>query len=125
MRFAQTGLYSYTPNINFTGHDELLLQNYDDNGNMKSLLLNFEVLNIPLTRKYAVDDYVNTRPNTTVSFDLLANDKSPQGIQIVDANIYGGRIASRTNGAIVFVINPEFKGIATVPYIISTPKQSE
>ena len=57
LRLVQGVQYSYTPKKSFTGHDELLVQTYDNNGNMKSLLLNFEVLNIPPTRKYVADDY--------------------------------------------------------------------
>ena len=121
LRFVQGVQYSYTPKFGFTGHDELLVQTYDDNGNMKSMLLNFEVLNIPAARKYAADDYYNTLTNKDISFNVLANDKTAYitGLQIDYANIYGGSIVSGTYGAGVFRPQNGFKGIATIPYRIA------
>lgn len=134
VKYLQQGLYSYTPYISpakksFVGHDQVLLQTYNNNGEPRSLLLNFEVLNIPVARKYAVDDYVYTKANTsttnnTINFDLLGNDKTPQGIQIDNTNVYGGQIVSVNNGAGAITFRPQagFKGIATIPYTITTPE---
>ncbi len=121
LRLVQGVQYSYTPKKSFTGHDELLVQTYDNNGNMKSLLLNFEVLNIPAARKYVADDYYNTRTNKDIAFNVLANDKTASitGLQIDYANIYGGSIVSETYGAGVFRPQNGFKGIATIPYSIA------
>ncbi len=121
LRLVQGVQYSYTPRRYFTGHDQLTVHTYDDNGNIKTLLLNFEVLNIPPVRKYASDDYYNTRPNKNVSFDLLANDKTAYitGLQIDSSHIYGGSIVYQTYGAGIFRPQTGFKGVATIPYSIA------
>ena len=116
------GSFTYTPNEDFTGVEQITYTN-SDGVEETTATLAIEVVNQP---PVANDDSYSMRPNTTLDVDaeagLLVNDSDPDGDPIraiLIGNAQNGTLNVNTAGAITYTPEEDFVGVEQVQYTIS------
>jgi hypothetical protein len=106
--------FRYTPAANFTGQDQIVFTNAALN---QTHTVTVEVINKATANQFAVDDVFYTAKNTTVTFDVIKNDR------IIGATVPNhsqptnyGTLVSVGNGKFSFTPNAGFEGIAKFTY---------
>jgi Secretion system C-terminal sorting domain/Bacterial Ig domain len=106
--------FRYTPDANFTGQDQIVFTNAALN---LTHTVNVTVINKTTANQFAVDDIFYTAKNTTVTFDVVKNDRviGPSVPSFSYPTNYG-TLLSIGNGKFSFTPNQGFEGIAKFTY---------
>ena len=113
------GSFTYTPNEDFTGVEQITYTN-SDGVEETTATLTIEVVNKP---PVANDDTYTMRPNTTLSVDaesgLLANDTDPDGDPmrvVATSSAENGTLSVFTDGSFTYTPNEDFTGVEQISY---------
>ncbi len=111
----QNNGFRYTPNATFVGQDQITFVNAALG---LTHTVNVMVLNKVTENKYAVNDLVYTAEKTSVSFDVVKNDRAinPTVPGFNESLSTKGTLTQDSNGKFTFTPNAGFNGIASFTY---------
>jgi hypothetical protein len=111
---------SYTPQTGFTGNATISYRINDDRGSVGEAKVIVNVMAILNQAPVAQSDMASTNDQTSITFDVLANDSDPDGdaLTLVSATSTIGNVTINNN-KIVYTPTSEFVGTAIVTYTVS------
>jgi hypothetical protein len=111
---------SYTPQTGFTGNATISYRINDDRGSTGEAKVIVNVMAILNQAPVAQSDMASTNDQTSITFDVLANDSDPDGdaLTLVSATSTIGNVIINNN-KIVYTPTSGFVGTAIVTYTVS------
>ncbi|HEY4233877.1 MAG TPA: Ig-like domain-containing protein, partial [Lacipirellulaceae bacterium] len=119
---SKTGLVTYTPAKNYTGHDSFTYKVKDSSGAYSNVATVSLTIVQPNSPPVAYDDAATTLKNSPVTIAVLANDKDsdgsvdPKTVVIVGAAQHGTTSINSTTGAVTYTPAANFTGTETFTY---------
>jgi len=116
--FTGDGTFSYTPNAEFFGSDSFTYTVCDDLGECDDATVTITVTQI-IDPHIAVDDYLTTLINTSITANILTNEINPEGSVLsafISAGPFNGNAILNTNGTLTYTPDPNFIGLDSIIY---------
>jgi hypothetical protein len=119
-----TGIFTYTPNLGFTGTDSFTYGVADSQGAFDQATVTITVTGSTNQNPIANDDFANTITNQSVAINVVANDSDPDGsldltsISVSTPPANGTISINFTTGVITYTPNPGFSGQDQFVYFI-------
>jgi outer membrane protein OmpA-like peptidoglycan-associated protein len=114
------GVFTYTPNNNFTGTDSFNYTISDGNGQTATASVTITIA-VPNQNPVAVDDTASTAFETPVVINVVSNDYDPDSNSVCVSGIAmqagnGSAVASANGSDITYTPNSGFSGVDTFMY---------
>ena len=116
--FTVDGTFSYTPNAEFYGTDSFTYTVCDDLGECDDAVVTITVTQV-IDPHTAVDDYVTTPVNTSITINVLDNDINPEGLALstfIASGPFNGNATLNINGTLIYTPDPNFVGLDSIVY---------
>lgn len=120
-------VFKYQPSASFSGADQFVLSTTNDDGDVVFSLVLVQVLNTPSPNKIAIEDYVFTPKNKSVTFNVRDNDignLQVRGVIIPPTGFPGTLNSWQGNGQMQFTPNPGFSGTVKFQYFVGNAMQA-
>jgi gliding motility-associated-like protein len=118
------GTYTYTPAAGYTGGDSFTVVISDGKGGTTTVTVNITVTAKPASAPVAVDDKEETKVNTPITIEVLANDKAgsaalDEGSVMIMTQPVHGTVTVKEDGTIVYTPSAGYSGEDVFTYHVA------